>query len=84
MCEIDCCHIETCSVIWYFKAIAIDITNSKYKLSSEDGLVHTLSLLDPVREDLGSYQCVLMSPFGGDKRILILTLPGIYIYIRCV
>ena len=81
VCEIECCHVPACSATWYFGTVAIDDGNSEYRLGSEDGLVHVLTLLNP-GEVLGQYHCILRSPFSTsiDNRTITLTLPGIIIF----
>ena len=81
-CEVDCCRASVCSVSWYFEAVEIDHGDTNYEISSEEELVHVLSVVNPGRGSLGRYFCVLRSPLREtpDKRTLTVTLPGIASY----
>ena len=78
-CEIDCCRVSLCSVSWYFEGEEIDTQDKRYRISSsDDGLVHVLTVVNQGMRESGKYFCVLRSPLRStpDKKTQTITPPG--------
>ena len=77
ICEIECSPVIDCSVVWYYKGMALDTDSIKYVVSSEGG-VYRLTVLDSGRGDLGRYSCLLRSRVNPNENssTIIVTLPG--------